>query len=83
MPTRPGINCQSSHSVSIIRSIYFIIPQALTLGNGKVLSMAGATELNAKMRALGFEVYDPDMSMFTLGGGGVRPSIHIIMKQAQ
>jgi N-dimethylarginine dimethylaminohydrolase len=23
------------------------------------------------MRALGFEVYDPDMSMFTLGGGGV------------
>ncbi|KMW59429.1 NG-dimethylarginine dimethylaminohydrolase [Candidatus Rhodobacter oscarellae] len=43
----------------------------VALGNGKVLSMAGATELNAKMRALGFEVYDPDMSMFTLGGGGV------------
>jgi N-dimethylarginine dimethylaminohydrolase len=33
--------------------------------------MQGANELNAKMRALGFEVYDPDMSMFTLGGGGV------------
>ena len=43
----------------------------VALGNGKVLSMAGATELNAKMRSLGFEVYDPDMSMFTLGGGGV------------
>lgn len=43
----------------------------VALGNGKVLSMSGATELNAKMRALGFEVYDPDMSMFTLGGGGV------------
>ncbi|QTN37509.1 amidinotransferase [Cognatishimia activa] len=43
----------------------------VALGNGKVLSMAGATDLNAKMRALGFEVYDPDMSMFTLGGGGV------------
>ena len=43
----------------------------VALGEGKVLSMAGATELNAKMRALGFEVYDPDMSMFTLGGGGV------------
>lgn len=43
----------------------------VALGNGKVLSMRGATDLNAKMRALGFEVYDPDMSMFTLGGGGV------------
>ncbi|MEL6998614.1 MAG: arginine deiminase family protein [Pseudomonadota bacterium] len=43
----------------------------VALGDGKVLSMAGAEDLNAKMRALGFEVYDPDMSMFTLGGGGV------------
>ncbi len=43
----------------------------VALGNGKVLSMAGAEDLNAKMRALGFDVYDPDMSMFTLGGGGV------------
>lgn len=43
----------------------------VSLGNDKVLSMAGATELNGKMRALGFEVYDPDMSMFKLGGGGV------------
>lgn len=43
----------------------------VALGESKVLSMAGATDLNAKMRALGFEVYDPDMSMFTLGGGGV------------
>ena len=43
----------------------------VALGDGKVLSMKGAGELNDKMRALGFEVYDPDMSMFTLGGGGV------------
>ncbi|MGI9483617.1 MAG: dimethylarginine dimethylaminohydrolase family protein [Hyphomicrobiales bacterium] len=43
----------------------------VALGNGKVLSMKGATELNEKMRALGYYVYDPDMSMFTLGGGGV------------
>ena len=43
----------------------------VSLGNEKVLSMSGATELNEKMRALGFTVYDPDMSMFTLGGGGV------------
>ena len=43
----------------------------VALGNNKVLSMRGATELNEKLRALGFAVYDPDMSMFTLGGGGV------------
>lgn len=43
----------------------------VALGDSKVLSMSGAEELNAKMRALGFQVYDPDMSMFTLGGGGV------------
>ncbi|MEM8978430.1 MAG: arginine deiminase family protein [Pseudomonadota bacterium] len=43
----------------------------VALGDAKVLSMAGADDLNAKMRSLGFEVYDPDMSMFTLGGGGV------------
>ncbi len=43
----------------------------VALGNNKVLSMKGATKLNDKMRALGFEVFEPDMSMFTLGGGGV------------
>ena len=43
----------------------------VALGDGKVLSMKGADELNDKMRALGFEVFAPDMSMFTLGGGGV------------
>ncbi|MDJ0614532.1 MAG: arginine deiminase family protein [Rhizobiaceae bacterium] len=43
----------------------------VALGNSKVLSMKGADELNGKMRALGFEVHEPDMSMFKLGGGGV------------
>lgn len=43
----------------------------VALGNDKVLSMKGAKDLNARMRAMGFEVFDPDMSMFTLGGGGV------------
>ena len=43
----------------------------VALGNGKVLSMRGAQELNDKIRSLGYQVYDPDMSMFTLGGGGV------------
>ena len=43
----------------------------VALGNDRVLSMKGSVKLNEKMRALGFEVFDPDMSMFTLGGGGV------------
>ncbi len=43
----------------------------VALGDGKVLSMKGATKLNDRMRDLGFEVFEPDMSMFTLGGGGV------------
>jgi N-dimethylarginine dimethylaminohydrolase len=40
-------------------------------GHGRVLSMKGAGKLSADMRALGFEVHEPDMSMFTPGGGGV------------
>jgi len=43
----------------------------VALGNDRVLSMKGADNLNAEMRSLGFEVHEPDMSMFTLGGGGV------------
>ena len=43
----------------------------VALGNDKVLSMAGLKMLSQQIRASGFEVYDPDMSMFTLGGGGV------------
>lgn len=43
----------------------------VALGDDRVLSTAGAKELNAKLRAAGFRVYDPDMTMFTLAGGGV------------
>ncbi len=43
----------------------------VSLGNDRVLSMRGSENLNSRMRAMGFEVFDPDMSMFTLGGGGV------------
>lgn len=42
----------------------------LSLGNDRVLSGAGALEVNAKLRAHGLEVLDPDLRMFTLGGGG-------------
>lgn len=43
----------------------------VALGNKKVLSMASSPKLNKKLTELGYEVFAPDMSMFTLGGGGV------------
>ncbi|MGD1879392.1 MAG: arginine deiminase family protein, partial [Kiloniellaceae bacterium] len=43
----------------------------VALGGARVLSTAGAKDLNAKLRAAGFKVYDPDMTMFTWAGGGV------------
>ena len=43
----------------------------VALGRDRVLSTLGAKDLNAKMRAAGFTVYDPDMTMFTWAGGGV------------
>jgi N-dimethylarginine dimethylaminohydrolase len=43
----------------------------MSLGNDRVLSMAQSGSLNEHLRALGFTVYDPDLSQFTLAGGGV------------
>jgi N-dimethylarginine dimethylaminohydrolase len=43
----------------------------VSLGNDRILSMASSSALNEQLKAMGFEVYAPDMSMFTLGGGGV------------
>jgi arginine deiminase len=43
---------------------------AISLGDGRVLSAAGAKPLNEAMRARGLEVLDPELDMFTLGGGG-------------
>lgn len=43
----------------------------VALGRDRVLSTLGARDLNARMRAAGFTVYDPDMTMFTWAGGGV------------
>jgi N-dimethylarginine dimethylaminohydrolase len=43
----------------------------VALGNDRVLSTTAAPELNDKLRALGFTVFDPDMSQFQLAGGGV------------
>jgi N-dimethylarginine dimethylaminohydrolase len=43
----------------------------VSLGDDRVISTAASTELNGKLRAMGFTIYDPDVTMFTLGGGGV------------
>jgi N-dimethylarginine dimethylaminohydrolase len=43
----------------------------VALGNDRVLSVAQSPDLNERLRALGFTVYDPDMSQFLLAGGGV------------
>jgi N-dimethylarginine dimethylaminohydrolase len=54
----------------------------VALGNDKVLSTWGATDLNTKMRAAGFEVYDPDMSMFVQAGGGVHCMCQPLRREA-
>lgn len=42
----------------------------MALGRDRVLSAAGADQLNERLRALGLTVYDPDLWPFTMGGGG-------------
>lgn len=43
----------------------------VTLGNNRILAMAGSDGLIADLEKRGFTVYAPDMSQFTLNGGGV------------
>jgi N-dimethylarginine dimethylaminohydrolase len=43
----------------------------MSLGKDRILSPASSTDLNGKLRAMGFEVYDPEMTMFLKAGGGV------------
>jgi len=43
---------------------------AISLGDDRALSARYSKSLNEQLRARGIEVYDPDLSMFTLGGGG-------------
>jgi N-dimethylarginine dimethylaminohydrolase len=43
---------------------------AISLGDERVMSIAGADTLNAALRARGLTVHELDLSMFTLGGGG-------------
>jgi len=54
----------------------------VALGRDRVLSTASAKDLNAKMKAAGFTVYDPEMSMFTWAGGGVHCMCQPLRRQA-
>lgn len=43
---------------------------AISLGDERVISTKRSERLNAQLRSLGLSVFDPDLEMFTLGGGG-------------
>ena len=43
----------------------------VTLGDDRVLLPKASKTLKGKLKALGFTVFDPDLSMITQGGGGV------------
>lgn len=54
----------------------------VALGQDRILSTETAKDLNAKLRAAGFTVYDPDMSMFLRAGGGVHCMAQPLRREA-
>lgn len=48
----------------------------VALGKDRILSMASNKTLNERLKAMGFEVFAPDVSMFQYGGGGVHCMSH-------
>jgi N-dimethylarginine dimethylaminohydrolase len=53
----------------------------VALGDDRVLSTAESKDLNGRLRALGLTVYDPELSMFTLGGGGAHCLMQAIRRE--
>jgi N-dimethylarginine dimethylaminohydrolase len=53
----------------------------VALGGDRVLSTAESSDLNERLRALGLTVYDPELSMFTLGGGGAHCLMQAIRRE--
>jgi N-dimethylarginine dimethylaminohydrolase len=53
----------------------------VALGGDRVLSTAESGELNDRLRALGLTVYDPELSAFTLGGGGAHCLMQAIRRE--
>jgi N-dimethylarginine dimethylaminohydrolase len=54
----------------------------VALGRDRILSTAGAKGLNAKLKAAGFTVYDPEMTMFTWAGMGVHCMAQPLRREA-
>jgi N-dimethylarginine dimethylaminohydrolase len=54
---------------------------AISLGNDRVLSTAGADSINNGARAHGLSVIEPDLSMFTLGGGGAHCLVQALRRE--
>jgi N-dimethylarginine dimethylaminohydrolase len=54
---------------------------AMSLGNGRVMSASSARTLNAAMRARGLSVIDPDLSVFTAGGGGAHCLVQALRRE--
>jgi N-dimethylarginine dimethylaminohydrolase len=65
-----------AHGVRLIPSTYreamALAGNVLALGDGRVLSARGSVRINAALRAEGLVVLDPELSVFTAGGGGPR-----------
>jgi N-dimethylarginine dimethylaminohydrolase len=53
----------------------------VALGGDRVLSTAESKDLNGRLRALGLTVYDPELAMFTLGGGGAHCLMQAIRRE--
>ncbi|WP_291295880.1 dimethylarginine dimethylaminohydrolase family protein [Elioraea sp.] len=64
------------HGVRLISSTYreamALAGNVLALGDGRVLSARGSVRINAALKAEGLVVLDPELSVFTAGGGGPR-----------
>ncbi len=52
------------------RDAFALGANVMSLGEDRVISTRAAASLNARLRAMGLTVYDPDLWPFTMGGGG-------------
>ena len=61
-------------SPRVISGGILVAPKGKTEGKNAIwllFTTRQSKDLNAKLRALGFQVFDPEVSVFTMGGGGV------------
>jgi N-dimethylarginine dimethylaminohydrolase len=54
---------------------------AMSLGGDRVISTRRSAALNSQLRAHGLEVFDPDLEMFTLGGGGAHCLAQVLRRE--